>query len=112
MSAASVDAAPRGRSATAFGRRSAAAVLASPVLTLLVLFAAPLAYLTWVSFSQADITGDGSFTLDNYAEVLGEPIYRSVFVDTIVVSLTAMVILFAVFQRQIMNADINSGLKD
>ena len=88
--------APRVRSGTTFGRRSATAVLASPVLTLLVLFAAPLAYLTWVSFSEADITGDGSFTFDNYAEVLGEPIYRSVFLDTIVISFTAMAILFVI----------------
>jgi spermidine/putrescine transport system permease protein len=80
----------------AFGRRTAAAVLASPVLTLLVFFAGPLIYLMWVSFTRADITGDGSFTFDNYAEVLGEPIYRSVFVDTIFITVAAMAILFVV----------------
>ncbi|MEX0754521.1 MAG: ABC transporter permease [Actinomycetota bacterium] len=83
-------------SGVAFGRRTAAAVLASPVLTLLAFFAAPLIYLTWVSFTHADITGDGSFTLDNYTEVLGEPIYRSVFIDTIFITVTAMLILFVV----------------
>jgi spermidine/putrescine transport system permease protein len=83
-------------SGVAFGRRTAAAVLASPVLTLLVLFAGPLIYLTWVSFTRADIVGDGSFTFDNYAEVLGEPIYRSIFLDTIVITVTAMLILFLV----------------
>jgi spermidine/putrescine transport system permease protein len=79
-----------------FGRRAAAAVLAGPVLTLLVFFAGPLAYLTWLSFTDADITGDGSPTLENYAEVLGEPIYRSVFLDTVVITVSAMLILFVV----------------
>ena len=36
----------------------------------------------------------------------------SVLLSASVISLVPMVILFAVFQRQIMNADINSGLKD
>ncbi|MGU3643798.1 carbohydrate ABC transporter permease [Microbacterium sp. C23T] len=36
----------------------------------------------------------------------------SVLLAASVISLVPMVILFAVFQRQIMNADINSGLKD
>lgn len=36
----------------------------------------------------------------------------SVLLSASVISLIPMVILFAVFQRQIMNADINSGLKD
>ncbi len=36
----------------------------------------------------------------------------SVLLAASVISLVPMVILFAIFQRQIMNADINSGLKD
>lgn len=36
----------------------------------------------------------------------------SVLLSASVISLIPMVILFAIFQRQIMNADINSGLKD
>ena len=36
----------------------------------------------------------------------------SVLLSASVISLIPMVILFAVFQRQIMNADVNSGLKD
>lgn len=88
--------APIATSGVAFGKRTAAAVLASPVAVLLLFFAGPLLYLSWVSFTRADIVGDGSFTLDNYAEVLGEPIYRSVFLDTIVITVTAMLILFVV----------------
>jgi alpha-1,4-digalacturonate transport system permease protein len=36
----------------------------------------------------------------------------SVLLSASVISLIPMVVLFAIFQRQIMNADINSGLKD
>lgn len=36
----------------------------------------------------------------------------SVLLSASVISLVPMVVLFAIFQRQIMNADVNSGLKD
>ena len=36
----------------------------------------------------------------------------SVLLSASVISLVPMIVLFAVFQRQIMNADLSSGLKD
>jgi len=77
-------------------RRSAARVLSAPVMVLLVLFIGPLIYLVYVSFTEAGITGDGSLTLGNFQEILGEPIYREVMLDTVVIAVTAMTILFLV----------------
>jgi spermidine/putrescine transport system permease protein len=77
-------------------RRSALRVLSAPVIALLALFAGPLVYLVYVSFTEAGVTGDGSLTLGNFQEILGEAVYREVMLDTVVIAVTAMGILFLV----------------
>ena len=74
------------------------AFLSWPTALLLLLFLAPMCVMAGVAFDRGIAEGDPgfSFTLDNFADVLSDPLYRHVAVTTFVIATTAMLVQLVV----------------
>lgn len=69
--------------------------LAGPVGILLLFFAGPLTILAVYSFQERSRTGDGSWTLANYADAL-QPRYLETAMNTAVIAVLSMVLLLLI----------------
>ncbi|HHC09385.1 MAG TPA: ABC transporter permease [Actinobacteria bacterium] len=77
------------------GRWAPWVYLSAPVTILLVFFAGPLGILAVYSFQERSRTGDGSWTLANYAAAL-QPRYLETAANTVVIAVVSMVLLLAI----------------
>lgn len=66
--------------------------VSGPVILLLLLFAGPMLILAVFSFQERGRTGSAAWTLENY-QTVAQPFYAHVAVDTILIAVTAMVVL-------------------
>ncbi len=70
------------------------AFLSWPTALLLLLFVTPMIVMGAVAFDRGVLDGDPgfSFTLDNFRDVISDPLYREVAVTTFVIATTAMLV--------------------
>jgi spermidine/putrescine transport system permease protein len=95
VSASAVAHPPRGGSAWLRRRLTVLGFLFSPVGLLLLFFVAPMAIMLQVSFEHSSAYSlETGYTLDNYREILSNPLYRDVARDTLVIATAAMVVQF------------------
>ncbi|HET7172206.1 MAG TPA: ABC transporter permease [Gaiellales bacterium] len=95
MSASAVAHPPRGGFAWLRRRLTVLGFLFSPVGLLLLFFVAPMAIMLQVSFEHSSAYSlETGYTLDNYREILSNPLYRDVARDTLVIATAAMVVQF------------------
>jgi spermidine/putrescine transport system permease protein len=95
MSASAVAQRPSGGVAWLRRRLTVFGFLFSPVGLLVVFFVAPMAIMLQVSFEHSSAYSlETGYTLDNYREILTNPLYRDVARDTLVIATAAMAVQF------------------
>lgn len=73
------------------------AYLWSPAGLLILFFAAPLAIMFKISLEYDSLyTQQAGLTLHNYTDIISDPLYRSVAIDTFVIATAAMLVQFAI----------------
>jgi spermidine/putrescine transport system permease protein len=85
--------------APAAGRRSPLrsllrplAFMSAPTALLGAFFLAPMVVMLVIALQHGVLSGQSGFTLSNFTDVLGDPLYRDVAVTTVLIATTAMVI--------------------
>jgi spermidine/putrescine transport system permease protein len=85
--------------APAVGRRSRLrsllrplAFMSAPTALLGAFFLAPMVVMLVIALQHGVLSGQSGFTLSNFTDVLGDPLYRDVAVTTVLIATTAMVI--------------------
>ena len=68
------------------------AFMAAPTAILLLLFLGPMIAMLVIALQHGVLSGDSGFTLNNFTDVLGDPLYRDVAWTTFQIATIAMVI--------------------
>ncbi|HXV52186.1 MAG TPA: ABC transporter permease [Solirubrobacterales bacterium] len=68
------------------------AFMAAPTALLLILFLGPMIAMLVISLQHGVLSGDSGFTLSNFTDVIGDPLYRDVAWTTVQIATIAMLI--------------------
>ena len=68
------------------------AFMSAPTALLGAFFLAPMVVMLVIALQHGVLSGQSGFTLSNFTDVLGDPLYRDVAVTTVLIATTAMVI--------------------
>ena len=95
MEAATLPAA-RGRRRRAGKLLRPLAFMSGPAAVLALLFLAPMGAMLIISLQYGILSGSSGFTLSNYTNVLGDPLYREVALTTFEIATIAMLVQLAI----------------